>query len=89
MPLISTFYGIAIYMYHSDAMKHHRPHIHAEYGEFSAVFAIDRGDVIRGELPRSQARMVQAWIEIHRRELVYNWSLAVGNAQPHKIDPLK
>ena len=51
MPLISAFYGIAIYMYYSDKMRHYRPHIHAKYGEFRAVFAIDDGIVLRGVLP--------------------------------------
>lgn len=89
MPLISAFYGIAIYMYYSDKMRHYWPHIHAKYGEFRAVFAIDDGIVLRGVLPRSQTRLVQAWIEIHRRELMLDWSLATNNQQPRKIDPLK
>ncbi len=89
MPLISAFYGIAIYMYYSDKMRHYRPHIHANYGEFRAVFAIDDGIVLRGVLPRSQTRLVQAWIEIHRRELMLDWSLATNSQQPRKIDPLK
>ena len=51
MPLISTFYGILIYMYWLDTKHHHLPHIHARYGEFEAVFAIDSGDCLDGELP--------------------------------------
>lgn len=89
MPLISAFYGIAVYMYYTDKMRHYRPHIHVRYGEFQAVFDIDEGTVIRGVLPRSQTRLVQAWIEIHRRELMYDWDLASNKKQPRKIDPLK
>jgi len=89
MPLISAFYGIAIYMYYSDKTRHYRPHFHAKYGEFQAVFAIDDGIVLRGVLPKSQTRLVQAWIEIHRRELMLDWDLASNKRQPRKIDPLK
>jgi hypothetical protein len=70
-------------------MKHHRPHIHVQYNEFEAVFAIDEGIIIRGVLPRSQTRLVQAWIEIHRRELMYDWDLANNEQQLRKIEPLK
>lgn len=43
MPILSMFYGIVIYMYAFDDRRHRRPHFHAEYGEFSAVIAIDDG----------------------------------------------
>lgn len=89
MPLISTFYGIDIYMYYTDNARHYLPHIHIRYGEFEAVFDIGKGVIIRGELPRSQARLVQAWIEIHRQELMDNWELASNQKQPGRIDPLK
>ena len=89
MPLISAFYGITVYMYYTDNVRHHRPHIHVRYSEFEAVFVIDEAILIRGVLPRSQTRLVQAWIEIHRAELMYNWDLASNNKQPNKIEPLK
>lgn len=33
--------------------------------------------------------MVQAWIEIHRDELMADWDLAVVGEQIYKIDPFK
>lgn len=89
MPAISAFYGIIIFMYFVDNMKHHRPHIHAEYGEYEAVIAIDEGDVLEGDLPNAKMKLVQAWMEIHREELSLNWQLAVTKRAPHKIEPLK
>ncbi len=41
-----------------------------------------------GELPRKQLRLVQAWIELHRDELMADWELANSNENPYKIDPL-
>jgi hypothetical protein len=34
-------------------------------------------------------RLVQAWIEIHRDELLDDWQLAVNGQQPFKIEPLR
>ena len=53
-------------MFSFDDKKHHLPHIHAHYGEKSAVIAIDDGEVLQGELPRKKMKLVQAWIEIHK-----------------------
>ncbi len=51
MPTISMFYGVIIYMYFFDNRKHHSPHIHAHYGEYEAVVAIDDGEILTGDFP--------------------------------------
>ena len=89
MPVISMFYGILILMFSFDNKKHHLPHIHTQYAEHAAIIAIDSGDVLDGDLPRSKMKLVQAWIEIHREELLANWHLAVEGQQLFKIEPLK
>jgi len=33
-------------------------------------------------------KLVQAWAEIHKQELMENWQLAVKGRKPHKIAPL-
>ncbi|WP_333876908.1 DUF4160 domain-containing protein [Methylobacter sp.] len=38
--------------------------------------------------PRKQLRLVQAWIELHRDELMADWELAVSGENPYKIAPL-
>lgn len=70
MPIISMFYGIIIRMYLLDNKYHNSPHIHAKYAEFEASISIDDGDILAGKLPRKQLRLVQAWIELHRDELI-------------------
>lgn len=89
MPIISMFYGILILMYFYDNKKHNRPHIHAEYGEHEASIAIDDGAVLSGSLPPSKLKLVQAWIEIHREDLLVDWKLAVAGEPVFKIDPLR
>jgi hypothetical protein len=88
MPVISMFYGIIIRMYFLDNQHHNAPHIHALYADFEASVRIDDGEVLAGELPRKQLRLVQAWIELHRDELMADWALAVAGETPYKIEPL-
>ena len=89
MPTISMFYGIIIYMFFFDDKKHHHPHIHANYGENDAVIKITDGKVLSGELPKSKMKLVQAWLEIHKDELLADWKLAIEGQQVFKIEPLK
>lgn len=89
MPVISMFYGIIVLMFFFDNKKHHRPHIHAQHSEHEAVIAIDDGEVLEGDLPKPKMKMIQAWIEIHKDELMADWKLAVEGQLPFKIEPLK
>lgn len=88
MPIISMFYGIIIRLYLLDDKHRHLAHIHAKYSEFEAAVGIGDGEVLSGELPRKQLRLVQAWIELHRDELIADWELAVSGETPYKIAPL-
>ena len=88
MPIISMFYGIIIRMYLLDRKHHNLPHIHARFAEYEASIGIGEGEILAGELPRKQLRLVQAWIELHRDELMADWELAVSGESPYKIDPL-
>ena len=54
-------------MYFKD---HYPSHFHAMYNEFEAVFSIESGEIIQGDLPKKQLRMVRAWTELHRAELL-------------------
>lgn len=89
MPTISMFYGILIQLYFYDNKKHHQPHIHAEYGEHEATLDIANGDLLAGSLPARKLKLVQAWIEIHREDLLANWKLAIAGEPVFKITPLQ
>ena len=52
MPVISMFYGVIVMMYFYDTQKHHLPHIHIKYGEFTAVIAIDDSELLEGNMPK-------------------------------------
>jgi len=89
MPSLSTFYGIIVYMYFMDNKQHNLPHIHVKYQGDEVVVSIPEGDVLQGEIPSRKMKLLQAWIEIHKDELVADWELAVSGEQPYKIDPLR
>ena len=89
MPVISMFYGLIISMYFMDNKQHKSPHIHVRYGDDECVFEIPTGEILGGHLPVPKIRLVQAWIEIHKEDLMADWYLAVNGQQPIKIDPLK
>ncbi len=88
MPIISMFYGIIIRMYLIDNTHHNLPHIHAKYSEFEASITIEDGEILAGKLPRKQLRLVQAWIELHRDELIADWEISISGENPYKINPL-
>jgi hypothetical protein len=88
MPTISMFYGILVVMYYEDTGRHHKPHIHVRYQGKKAAISIEDGTVLAGDFPAKQLRMVLAWIEIHRDELLADWELAVSGEEPFRIPPL-
>ena len=89
MPTISMFYGIIIYLYFYDDERHKLPHIHAKYQGQDASYSILDGALLAGEIPSTKARLVQAWIEIHRESLLADWTLAISGEALFPIDPLR
>ncbi len=86
MPTISMFYGIVIRMYNNG--EHNPPHFHVYYQGRNAVFDMD-GNMLEGEMPRAQTKLIAAWAEIHKEELLANWELAINEEPLYKIDPLR
>jgi desulfoferrodoxin (superoxide reductase-like protein) len=86
MPVLSIFFGLVIRMYYRD---HIPPHIHVEYQDEEALVDILTGEISKGSLSARHIRFVQAWIEIHREDLIANWKLCQNGEEPLKIDPLK
>ena len=89
MPEISRFFGIIIRMFAEVGAPHHRPHFHAAYQDAIATFALDPIECIGGTLPRTQQRLVEAWAEIHRGELLEDWRRLQSGQPPLKIEPLR
>ena len=84
MPTISMFFGIVIRMYWSE---HQPPHFHAYYQDFKASFDME-GDLVEGDMPIRQQKLIAAWAQIHQDELMANWKLAEEKEALFSIDPL-
>lgn len=85
MPIISSFYGIIIFIFWRD---HAPPHFHAKYGDDEVVIEIESGKVT-GKMPRRALIMVQQWRKIHQDELLQDWNLAEEKKALFAIEPLE
>lgn len=88
MPALSMFFGIIVRMQSEPNGKHHKAHIHALYGDDEIVIALD-GDILEGQFPKKQLKMLEGWMAIHEDELLANWKMLSAGDGYFKIDPLK
>jgi hypothetical protein len=89
MAIISMFYGLIISMYCLDNNQHHLPHIHVKYQDEEVIISIPDGSILDGILKPNKLKLVLAWVEIHKEELMADWFLASNGETVFKIDPLK
>lgn len=86
MPTISMFRGIKIFM---NWREHQPPHFHATYGREEVLVSIRDLEVIEGNMPTKQLKMLLGWAAFHQEELLENWALAENNQELFEIAPLK
>lgn len=85
MPTISMFYGIVIRMHWNE---HNPPHFHAIYQDYDAAFSFD-GELLEGQMPNKQTKLIAAWALLHKEELEANWQLAENKETLFNINPLQ
>lgn len=68
---------------------HRPPHFHASYGGANVIVSIQDIEVLEGELPNKQLKMLLGWAAFHQEELMENWLLAEAQQELFSIDPLK
>lgn len=88
MPIVSQFYGIIISMYFNDTDRHHLPHIHVQYAEYRCSIDFD-GNILSGTIPNKQKKLVFAWIELRKEELITLWNMLQSGNGTFTIEPLK
>ena len=88
MPALSMFFGIIVRMQSERGGRHNKPHIHALYGENEIVVGVD-GEILEGDFPNKQLKLLLAWIAIHEDELKANWELLSKGDEYFKIEPLR
>ena len=88
MPIISQFYGILIYIYKEISGKHKLPLLHAKYAEFEGVYDFE-GNLLEGNLPKKQNKLVEAWCMLHYEELGAAWTAWNESGEVIKIEGLR
>ena len=84
MPVISRFYGIVVFM---NYREHEPPHFHAMYQDQEVSIEI-KTEMVEGKMSKRALRMLFAWGELHRDELLDNWERARTRKPLRQIDPL-
>lgn len=87
MPELSRFRGMIISMFYNDVGRHGVAHFHVRYGDYEASFDL-QGELLAGELPVKQAKLIAAWVVLHGDELEENWYLAQSGGTCYRIDAL-
>lgn len=67
---------------------HNPPHFHAWYGDYKVTVSIKDG-IVKGEMPGRALRLILEWLDLHREELMDNWTRAQTGGALDKIEPLK
>ena len=88
MPLISSFFGILIYMYKEKEGKHKKPHVHAVFADDKISIASD-GEILAGKLPRKQQKYLEAWVALREDEINASWTALNENSEVVKIKGLE
>lgn len=84
MPTIAIVSGVRLVLYLND---HLPPHIHALFGDYSAMLSIATGDVLQGKLPKAKLKAVQAFLDRHREQVAYYWEeLREGRSPGGRIE---
>ena len=86
MPTICVFRVIKIYINWNDHMP---PHFHAKYGNGEVIVSINDIEVIEGDMPNKQLKMLLGWAAFHQEELIENWELAKDKQELFAIEPLR
>ncbi len=89
LPEIARFFGIIVRMYAEPGTSHLHPHFHVYFQNYAAVYSIEPVEMIGGDLPRRQRRLLEAWAELHQGELQENWERLQRGLFPYKIAPLR
>ena len=85
MPEISRFYGIRILIYFDD---HPPSHFHAEYGEYEAIFSIEDGQMLDGELPKTAKKLIKKWYKLQKERILKVWEQIQNDEVFEKVPPL-
>jgi hypothetical protein len=89
LKLVAAFYGVMIGFSAARTQRDVAPFIIALCDGAEAAFDVVTGKVLFGQLSANKQLLVNAWVEIHREELVASWNAGRLNGEYLKLDPLR
>lgn len=88
LKIISAFYGIVVGFTRQTKRRDQPGLIAMVQNQTTAINLLD-DQILFGEIPNAKQRLVHAWIEIHREELLMNWETGSRSGEYFSIDPLR
>lgn len=88
LKIISAFYGVVV-GFSRQKKRHQRPELFALVQNQAVAISLIDDEIFFGAIPEAKQRLVNAWIEIHREELLMNWNTGSKNGEYFSIDPLR
>ncbi len=89
LKLVAAFYGVMIGFSAARTQRDVAPFIFALCDGADAALDVVTGKLLFGQLPANKRLLVNAWIEIHREELVASWNAGRLTGEFLKLDPLR
>ena len=87
--LISAYYGVTVAFAATRIKKQVSPFVVAMCQGAEAGIDVTSNQVIYGQIPYNKQILVNAWIEIHREELIASWNAGRMTGEYLKLDPLR
>jgi integrase len=87
--MISAYYGVMVAFAATKTKKPMAPYIVALCEGNEVGIDVATNQVIFGQIPQRKQLLVNAWVEIHREELVASWNADRLTGEYFKLDPLR
>lgn len=87
--MISAYYGIIVAFAATKSKRDISPFVVALCNGTEAGFDVLSNQVIFGQIPHQKQILVNAWIEIHREELIASWNAGRMTGEYFKLEPLR
>ena len=87
--MISAFYGLVIAFPVIKSMREIDPYVLVLHQNEEAGIDVANNQLLFGRLPAPKLLLAQAWVEIHREELLACWYTGRRTGEYFRIDPLR
>lgn len=86
---IAAFYGLVIAFAATKNKHSTEPYVMVVFEGRDAGISIGSNQLVYGHLPDNKLLLSNAWIEIHREELLANWQTGRVTGEYFKVEPLR